>query len=322
MGAPRCYDRPMPEVDRAELSDLLEKLVAGSPATQDRVTLLSDLDREQARSLRTSWKDIPRETREAIITEAVYLADDSVDHEFTVLAHTALDDPDPEIRRIAVEALREATDRTSARRLMTAMLDDPDRDVAAAAAQMLGTFVLNWELQKFNRDLGNEIVEALRQVVVDEGRPVLVRANAIEALGYASLPWVDGLIMDAYFSDERDLRLAAVHAMGASASERWLEYLFEQLNATDALFRLEAVIACGEIASEDAIDPVAERLYDDDEEIVRSAINALGEIGGSIAAERLRDFAEEAPLMYRADLRAAIEATVMTLHPEDAEEDL
>lgn len=312
----------MPEVERAELTALLEKLIAGTPATQDSVTLLSDLDREQARSLRASWSAIPRDTREAIITEAVFLADESVDHEFTVLAHTAMDDPEPAIRRIAIEALREATDRTSARRLVSMMLDDPDSDVAAAAADMLGGFVLNWELGKFNRDMGSDIVEALRTVVADEARPVDVRANALEALGYASLPWVDGLIIEAYYAGQRELRLAAVHAMGASASDRWLEYLYEQLNATDALFRLEAVIACGEIASEDAIDPVAERLYDEDDEIVRSAIRALGEIGGSVAAERLREFAKEAPLLFHADIREALAATTMTLHPQDVEEDL
>ena len=312
----------MPEVQRAEITDLLQKLIAGSPATQEGVALLSDLDREQARSLRASWNTIPRETREAIITEAVFLADESVHHEFTALALTALDDPEPDIRRIAVEALREATDRTSARRLVSAMLDDPDTGVAAAAAEMLGGFVLNWELQKFNREIGGDIVEALRPVVADEARTVDVRANALEALGYANLPWVDGLIIEAYYADERDLRLAAVHAMGASGNDRWLEYLYEQLNATDAAFRLEAVVACGEIASEDAIDPVAQRLYDDDVEIVRSAIRALGEIGGSVAAERLREFAEDAPVLFHIDIREALEAAVLTLHPEDGKEDL
>lgn len=311
----------MAEVERAELTDLLEKLIAGAPASQDRVMLLSDLDREQARSLRARWNEIPRETREEIVTEAVFLADESVAHEFTVLALTAMDDPEPEIRRIAVEALREATDRSSARRLMSAMLEDPDEGVAAAAAEMLGGFVLNWELQKFNHELGCQIVEALRRVVNDPARPVDVRANALEALGYASLPWVDALIIESYYADEPELRLAAVHAMGASAHERWLDYLYEQLEASDANFRLEAVVACGEIASEDAIEPLAERLHDDDDEIVRSAIRALGEIGGSVAAERLREFAREAPLMFSADIREALAATVVTLHPEDAEED-
>lgn len=311
----------MPQVDLAELTDVLQKLVAGSPATQGHVALLSDLDRDQAKSLRASWPHIPRETREAIVTEAVNLADDSVEHEFTVLAHVALDDPDAEVRRIAVEALREATDRTSARKLVTLMLDDPDADVAAAAAGMLGSFVLNWELGKFNRQLGEEVVGALRHVFVDERRPVPVRAHALEALGLASLPWVNGLIMDAYYDEERDLRLAAVHAMGASASESWLEYLDEQLKASDPLFRLEAVVACGEIASEDAIAPVSELLHDDDDDVVRGAIAALGEIGGSVAAERLREFAEDAPVIYRVDIRAALEAAVLTLHPQDSGEE-
>ena len=302
--------RPTPPL--AEFAEVLEKLVEGAELPPNELPILSDLDREQVAALEAAWPRIPDPTRTALVTEAVRLADEQVDVEFSRFAAVALKDPLGEVRGGAVEALRESTDPRTARLLVSALNDDPDEDVAAAAADLLGEFVLRLELGTFPQRQGEPIVEALRAVIPDAARSPEVRANALEALAPRSLPWVQALLMEAYYADDEAMRLAAVRAMGRSADERWVEYLVEQFDAGDTAFRLEAVIALGEIGSEEAIDRLAELFVDDDDDVARAAVQSAGEIGGDVAIEYLTEFAPDAPEEWGELIAEALEAAAVT----------
>ena len=307
---------PRPSPPLAEFSEVLEKLAEGAELPPTEIAILSDIDRAQLTALEAAWPSIPDVTRTALVTEAVRLADERVDVEFSRFAGVALQDPLAEVRAAAIEALRESTDRQTAHLLVPILRDDPDEAVAAGAAELLGEFVLRLELGTFGEREGEPIIDGLRAVVSDMVRTPEVRANALEALAPRSLPWVEALLLEAYYGDDETLRLSAVRAMGRSAEERWIEYLLEQFEAGDPAFRLEAVIAVGEIGSEEAIDRIAELFVDDDEDVVKVAVKAAGEIGGEVATDYLNEFASEAPAEWGELIAEALDAATVATFGE------
>ena len=292
----------------AELTEALERLARGADLPPSELPVLSDLDREQVKALEAAWPHIPDDSRVRLMTEAVRLSDERVDVEFSRFAAVAARDPLAEVRGAAVEAMRESSHRTTARLLTAILRDDDDEDVAAVAADVLGEFVMRLELGRFSEREGEPVIDALRAAVADPARAPAVRAGALESLAPRSLPWVAGLVLEAYYGDDETVRLAAVRAMGLSAREDWLEYVLEQFESGDPEFRREAVIAAGEIDSEEAVDRLADLFVDADEEVARAAIEAAGEIGGEVALEYLREFAEEAPEGWAGLVGEAIEA--------------
>ncbi len=272
-----------------------------------QLTSLSDLSRAEVAEFAARWSAVGLKERELLIGRLAEMADDSVDLDFAPVMKVALNDAEPAVRALAASALWESTDREVARQLMSLLKHDRDDAVRVAAAGSLRQFVLLREFESFDAGLGDELVSALREVAQDHRSHPSVRAAALEALGPRSLAWVDPLIMEGYYSDDRALRIAAIGAMGASAEERWLEYLFDQLQSDDAEFRYEAATACGQIASEDAVAAVAELLDDEDAEVAMAAVTALGEIGGPVAIEQLKSFQERAPDLLMEVVAEALE---------------
>ncbi len=307
-----------PSTPLAELTEALERLAGGADLLPTELPVLSDLDRDQVRALEAAWPRIPDETRVKVITDAVRLSDESVEVEFSRFAAVAIADPLAEVRAAAVEALRESTHRSTARLLTSVLRDDDDEDVAADAADILGEFVLRLELGRFPEREGEAIVEGLRAAAANPARAPAVRASAIESLAPRSFPWIDGLVLEAYYGDDETVRLAAVRAMGLAAREDWLEYVLEQFDSGDPEFRREAVIAAGEIDSEDAVDRLADLFVDPEEEVARAAIAAAGEIGGEVALEYLRDFAGDAPEELADLVGEAIEAAAAVRRDHEA----
>lgn len=292
----------------AELKEVLERLVQGSDLLPNELSALSDLDREQMKALEDAWPRIPDESRVKVITEALRLSDETVDVEFSRFAAVAVVDDLPEVRGAAVETLRESTDRATARLLVSVLRNDDDEDVAAAAADILGEFVMRLEMGRFSKHEGEAILDCLRAAVANSARAPAVRASALESLAPRDASWIEGLVIEAYYGDDEVVRLAAVRAMGLSAREDWLEYVLEQFDAGDPEFRREAVIAAGAIDSEDALSRLADLFVDSDEEVGKAAIVATGEIGGEVALEYLHEFAEEAPEEWADLVTEAIEA--------------
>ncbi|MGE5596939.1 MAG: HEAT repeat domain-containing protein [Hyphomicrobiales bacterium] len=290
-----------------DLEALLTDLRSGQHPGAARVTVLSDLDRGDLAHLRGTWPGVPPAIREEILTWAADLAEQNLDLDFRGLCRIGLEDSEPSVRRRAIEALWESDDRATAASLTTLLRTDPDDSVRGAAAQALGRFVLQRELDSMRPGGDDAIVEALRETANDVREPIDVRANAVESLGYRSLPWVDTVINDAYYNDDPRLRIAAIRAMGFSAQEKWVEYLEEDARSDDPEFRFEAAVALGTIGSEAAVDTLAELLHDEDAEVQEVAIASLGEISGEEAIRYLQEFAEEAPEELQDAVREAID---------------
>lgn len=297
----------MPAATPRELSTLLERLIAGERPGSAELTIFSDLGRDDREIVRGSWDRIPTASRAAVLTRVAELAEDNADLDFASLGNIGLDDEHPEVRALAADTLWESRDRLIAARLRD-RLDDEDSEVRAAAARSLRQFVILREFEQVDGAEGDAVVDALRARAEDPAEDEEVRACALESLGARSLPWVASLIQEAFDGDKRRLRLAAIHAMGDSGDERWLDYLYEQFYSEDPEFRYESVVAAGGIGSDEALTPIGDLLDDDDVEVVMAAIEALGEIGGDEAAEKLEDYAGRAPDFLAELVAVAIDA--------------
>jgi HEAT repeat protein len=304
----------MPTAARS-FSQLIDVLSAGNRPTAIQITALSDLDRDEVAKLREAWGQMPEVSRVSLIARADELAADNAELHFVELARIGLRDTSAAVRRQAAKALGESDDRRIAHELADVLLHDPDDGVRAEAATALAVFVVEHELRG-STPMGEEVVAAL-QTAASAGEASLdVRARAIESLGPCSRDWVEPMISDAYFQDDRRMQIAAIRAMGASANEEWLHFLDEQAHSDDPEFRHATALALGAIASEDGIEQLADLLADEDPGVTLAAITALGEVGGEVALQRLRTFAEAAPPEFQEAIDEAIEAASFTEHRE------
>jgi HEAT repeat protein len=76
--------------------------------------------------------------------------------------------------------------------------------------------------------------------------------------------------------------------MGRNCKSRWLDFLIEEMQSSNAEFRFEAARSSGEIENEDAVPGLLELLDDEDQEVQDAAIMALGKIGGIGAKQALQ----------------------------------
>lgn len=289
------------------LQALIDQLSEGHHPSDAEITLLSDLDREDAARIRSKWGRIPDETRQFVLERAAELAEDSVELDFAALGRIGIEDADAAARLRAVEALAETTDVRDARRLRAIVAADPADEVRVLAAATLHQFVLAHELGKMDEAEGEAIASVLRHVFEDRSESQELRAAVLESLGPLSREWMPDLILEGYEGDEPVFRLAAVHAMGDSADDRWVEYLHDQFFSDDQEFRFEAVVAAGAIASEESVGPLIALLEDDNAEVLLAVVEALGEIGGQEAFEALEAFAERAPAGMEEIVKLAME---------------
>lgn len=303
----------------SQLTALLGSLANGVEPTAADLTVLSGLDTADIPEVAAAWGNIPTHLRQYVIDFGVVLAESTIDLEFHALACCALGDAEPAVRRSAIAALWEDDSGATAARIATLLRDDESDQVRAQAADSLRTRVQNIELGAIGGANADTVIDALRGAATDPSEPVDVRANAVESLGYRSLPWVETLINDAYYSEDRRLHLAGIVAMGNSAEEKWVEYLEEDLASDDAEVRGYAAAALAEIASEEAVDTLARALDDEDLEVQLAVIAALGEIGGDEAIGYLTDFAEEAPEELQRVIADAIENAEPLTHEQGGE---
>jgi HEAT repeat protein len=283
--------------------DLLD---SSRPLRGTALTRLSGLDGDAAPMLASVLKEMPNDRRLQLAQNLIDLAEDDATLNFDRVCTLLLGDPDPRVRRLAIDGLWENEDRLLIEPLVRMFNDDPDPAVQGAAALALGRFVLLNELGSVRPRDADRVITALRAAAEDETAPAEVRARAIEAAGAASVPWVREMIWRAYDAGEPVLQLSAIHAMGRNGDSAWLETLHEEMQSEDPQRRFEAAHATGEIGDEGAVPALASLIFDTDAEVQESAIAALGEIGGDLAITALRDHLHGSEPRVAEAIRAAI----------------
>ena len=131
------------------------------------------------------------------------------------------------------------------------------------------------------------LAATLRDVIEDIEEPDDVRGTALEALGAFSDEATAELISEQYEIGSHRMRVAALRAMGRSASEGWLEVLVYHFDDDDAEIRAVSAEAAGALLVDDAVPPLIMLAQEDkDDDVQVAAIRALGEIGND-EAERV-----------------------------------
>ena len=241
----------------------------------------SDLEPGDLQALLAVWGNVPTPRKQQLVRDLELLSADDTLVSMDAFARAMLDDPDEQVRVYAVRMLWENGDPRLATRLIRLLQEDPNEEVRAEAASVLGGFVYRGELEEISPELLKEVEDALLAAAgQDEHR--LSKRMAVEALGYSSRPEVTALIRNAYSQHDPQWVGSALFAMGRSAdAELWQAEVLFSLDHDQPEIRLAAVQAAGELALESARPALLAALEtEENEDIYRAIIWSLSQIGG------------------------------------------
>lgn len=267
----------------AELSDESKPLISSKLAN------LSATSQEEMALFLEAWAEMGFERRRQIASQLAELAEEDPKLNFDDIFHACLRDPDEIVRVRAIEGLWEYENHSLIDTFINMLREDRQESVRAAAALALGRFALLAELGKLRPDDGAKVEKALAAVIDDQEEQLGVRRRAVEAIATFSLPEVTEIIQEAYQSDDDEMRVSAIYAMGRNSDPAWLPTLVKELSNPDTEMRFEAAGACGELGEEEAVPHLLRLIYDLDAQVQLSAIAALGKIGGNEAGAALRE---------------------------------
>jgi HEAT repeat protein len=211
-------------------------------------------------------------------------------------ARFALDDEDANVRSRAISLLWECEDPKLAGRFAEMLSNDPSDIVRAAAASALGKFVLMGELEEISRKVFSETIDLLLQVYTSE-LSERVRQEILRSLSYSGQRDITIMIQEAFLSDKKDWKIAALESMGRSADNRWKDHVISTLDHSDEDYQYEAIRAAGELELKPARLSLLEMLMED--EIANSDLRfqviwALSKIGGESVYETLQELLDNA----------------------------
>jgi HEAT repeat protein len=272
---------PDPE-DRGPLpsaAEVLGEVERGAALEPSRLRALSDPDESTLRAVLAMWPKVPAERRRELLAALERLVEEDVTLDFHRLALTALRDPDAATRILAVRSL-DAEERPDYMRLLLSLLrEDPVPDVRAEIAAALEPYVVAAELGMVPDEDAETLAATLRDVIEDIEESDEVRGRALEALGAFSDESTGELISEQYEIGSHRMRLAALRAMGRSASEGWLEVLIYHFDDEDSEVRAVSAAAAGALLVDEAVPALILLAQEDkDDEVQVAAIKALGEI--------------------------------------------
>lgn len=274
--------RPTPD----EIAEIVRGAGAGRRSATD-VARLSDLGRQDGRQVWQLWLDLPVEARRYLARAMVELAETNVDLNFSRILRHAVDDGDAEVRAVAIAGLWEDESSAFLERLLTTLPTEPEAAVREAVAEALGRFSYRAALGDLPEGEGERVRSTLLALAQSE-EPIGVRRRALESVAYFEDGEVDELIEEAYDSIHHGLRVSALIAMGRNLSERWYDFVLENLDEEDPELRFEAARAAGEYGDQRAVDQLLSLVGDADREVQFAAVGALGQIGGRLAIQALR----------------------------------
>jgi HEAT repeat protein len=247
----------------------------------------SDIAPTDLALLLKAWPKIKTERKHTLLEDLEELAEADTLTNFDDMARPLLKDGDPQVRIRAIRLLWESEDTKLIPIFLKMLNEDVEPEVRAAAANALGLFVYQGELEKIPANVHHQIEDDLLKAATS-AKEILVRRRALESLGYSGRQEVIPLIEAAYHEKNPDWVVSALFAMGRSSDERWKKQVLSKLHAPDEDVRSEAVHAAGELELQSARPILLDLLEDEEDlEMRREIIWALSKIGGEGVRERL-----------------------------------
>ncbi len=263
--------------------ETLEALAAHERPKLNQTKHLSDLSREQIQELKSVWSALPDPERMNLLATLRRQAEEELLVDFDAIYEMALDDPNADVRRLAIGASVDDESPALMAKLLDLCVHDPDEMVRGAAAERLGGFALQAELGNLSEEDSREIQKALLDRAQSETEGLSVRAAALASVGYFSAEPVRAEIRRAI--TRSGLRLAAIRAIGRNIDPIWTSTLTEQMGSEDSAVRREAALASADY--EGTVGTLADLVDDPDTSVRLAAISSLGQIGGAEARDAL-----------------------------------
>ncbi|MFB6105661.1 MAG: HEAT repeat domain-containing protein [Halobacteriaceae archaeon] len=239
-----------------------------------------------------------RESESAAVREraAELVEDDLEEAGVATLVEAASDDPDPDVRAAAVDALDRqglsaleafladlagvdagGADWTRAES-MVEVLDHDDPEARMAAATVLGSL----DAPEAAPSLANRL---------DDPDP-RVRERAATACGRLGVPGVRSALEAALDDAVPDVRREAASALGAIGGDRAVAVLRDALEDPDASVRREAATALGSFGTPAAVPDLVAALSDDAEAVRRAAVYSVVQLLSEAPPDRSHEVRE------------------------------
>lgn len=275
------------------VDELLRRLsVAPDDVPLNEYFALSDLTREEVETVRRHWTAIDVASRLRTVDVLARGVEEFLDVDIGAFLAAIIDDPDADVRQLVLETLNENEPRPELLGpIIYRLQHDSADEVRAAAAAVLGHYVLAGELDELDAAPAIRAEDALFAVLTDANEPMIVQRRALESIAYSGEIAVRQFIEDAYYSPWEEMRVSALTAMGRSADIRWRRMARAELRNPSPAMRAEAAIACGELEAKAALSDLLDLLTDDEQPVRLAAIFALGRIGGKQARRALEEIA-------------------------------
>lgn len=314
------------------VDELLHRLsTSPSDVPWNEYFALSDLARSDVETVRRRWTEIDAAIRLQTVDILARGVEEFLNVNIDAFLAAIIDDPDADVRQLVLETLEESDPKLELLgTIISCLRHDSADEVRAAAASLLGHYVLAGELDELDAAPAIRAEDALIAVLTDANESINVQCRALESIAYSGEIAVRQLIEDAYYSPWEELRVSALTAMGRSADIRWRRMVRAELRNPSPAMRAEAATACGELEAKAALSDLLDLLADDEPQVRLAAIFALGRIGGKQARRALEEIAanedDEAMAAEQAleDMLfyTGAEAAVIPLFDESEDEDV
>ena len=281
----------------------------------DNLRHFSAASPEEVQRFLEAWSALPDRYRTQLAGALADVAGIGGELALEPLFEVILDDDLPEVRCAALDGLSEIMDARLAERLVSLLATDPEAEVRADSASVLGIYLSECEDEEGWESTRRRVEDGLLEAINTDSEEVLVRRRALESYGFAEDPYADEVIMDAYDSDEDEMRASAVFAMGRRMDEEWLTIVHQEMDNEVEEIRLAAIYAASMIGSGGSVPHLLRVIGEDpDDEVRVAAVYALADIESPEAERLLQDLLESTD---EAILAAATDALEMWNARED-----
>ena len=285
------------------------------PANNGDLRVLSNIQNSFLQKLTLNWKNFAPTYVRQLLARLEQLATEDVLLDFHKLFLLAIDNEDTAVRILAIRGLG-LEDRPDYIKLLCWKLEnDSISSVRAEIVDVLAQWVISMEFGLLSEEDAEELQVTLTGRIDDFEEDEEVRGRALEALGALSDGDIGELIGESYELGSHRLRVAAIRAMGRSASETWLQILIFNFDDEDPEIRAAAATATGSLLMDDAVTPLAMLLDDSEIDVQTAAILALGEIANDESEKILIRLKNET---LNPELSKVIEDAIAQVHLMDA----
>ncbi len=265
----------------------------------------------------SSDQEMSREDKIALLTHILH-DEEWYFHDHLPTIERFLDDPDAEVRALAVRCLWNYPESELIDQLLDLARADPSQEVRSAALITLGRYIYEGEMADYDFDWGLEdelpredferVRDFLTTVYTDESESLESRRFALEALSFWSDPAVWPLIEQAYQHPAKEMQISAIFAMGRNGHRRWTDILLRELDSPVPERQFEAVRAVGACFLEAAAPQLVDIIETTkDRDVLLEAIYALGRVGGDEAFEVLDELSHSADEEIREVVQLALD---------------